>query len=490
MEDWRRCYSKQRPHGGIEKKSPITLQKQKAPTTPPPDKAKIPSSGDPNNRTGSLISRSLTMTGGPEKRAGQMSWQRFGTNSSLLAIATIALAFLQWAILIFIARVDGPSLLGEYSLAQAYAGSAFFFGSLSLRSQYLVLEPSRSLFSDFLFLRLFFPAVVFGCLLTFIYFYHTSPSFFLIAAAIFAMKYVEGLFDLASGKMQREGDFTGVATTNITRCLISIFAFGTIYLATANLPLALFFLSLFWIVFLLIHRDRLSINVQLSEVLTADNFKGRIGLALSLFPFSVSLIVNALALNAPRFILDGVLGPKELGFFTAVSHFLGIGALAVGSIAQTALPSLADAIAKHSIRKFWQRLLWPAALVQCACIVGVIIAIAMGPELLDLFYGREFESQGHTLVVATIVAGPIYCSFIFVNGCYAAQMRRGLVAIQCLSLLVVISATWIFVVRFGVDGAFLGLVMFAITQIILSVALLLRFFSQWPRVTVIGCEKP
>jgi hypothetical protein len=157
-----------------------------------------------------------------------MSWRKFVTNSLLLAIATVALALLQWSLLMFIARVDGPTLLGEYSLAQAYAGPAFFLGSLALRPQYLVLQPSLSLFSDFLFLRLVFPAVVFTSLLVFIYFNYRSHTFFLIATAIFAMKYVEGFFDLASGKMQREGDVTGVATTNMTRCLVSIIGFGAI----------------------------------------------------------------------------------------------------------------------------------------------------------------------------------------------------------------------------------------------------------------------
>jgi hypothetical protein len=88
------------------------------------------------------------------------------------------------------ARVDGPTLLGEYSLAQAYAGPAFFLGSLSLRPQYLVLQPSLSLFSTFCFC----PAVVFTSLLVFIYFNYKSHTFFLIATAIFTMKIRRGLF--------------------------------------------------------------------------------------------------------------------------------------------------------------------------------------------------------------------------------------------------------------------------------------------------------
>jgi O-antigen/teichoic acid export membrane protein len=405
-----------------------------------------------------------------------MSWRKFCTSSIFLVAATTSLALLQWAILMFIARVDGPSLLGDYSLAQAYAVPAFFLGSLSLRSQYFVLKPSRSLFTDFLFLRLFFPAVVFASLLLFIYLYYISPTFVLIAAATFAMKYVEGIFDLASGKMQQEGDVIGVATTTVTRCLISTFAFGAIYLGTRNLPLSLFFLSALWILFLLTQRQRLNINVPLADVLKTDDFKRRIGLTFNLLPFGVSLILNSLALNAPRVILDAALGPEDLGFYAATSHFLALGFLVTASLAQTTLPSLVDATAKNLIHKFWQRLFWPAAIVQCASIVGVMIVIVMGPQLLSLVYGKQFESQGHTLLVATIVAGPLYCSIIFMNGCYVTQMRRWILAIQSLALLVVVAATLILVPRFGVDGAYFGLGIFAITEICSSITLLLQFF--------------
>jgi O-antigen/teichoic acid export membrane protein len=407
-----------------------------------------------------------------------------------LAIATIALAILQWAILMLVAHFDGPLLVGEYALAQAYATPAYFLASLSLRPQYLVSQSSSVLYSDFVFLRLFFPALVFASLLFFIYFHYNSLSFFLIAAGVVAMKFVEGLFDLASGKMQREGDVLGVATTNLTRCLISIPVFGAFYYATRNLPLALFALSALSAAFFLVQRKRLNVNVRLSDVLdfTADHFKRRVEIAYSLFPFGVSLILMSLGASAPRFLLSAVLGPKELGFFSAVCHFLTIGALGAGSIGQVLLPSLVHAIAMRSIRQFWRRLFWPAALIQCVSIAGAFIAVAIGPQLLNLFYGAEFASQGPTLVVAAIAAGPLYCAMIFVNGCYAAQMRRGLLAIQCLSLFVVTVATLILVPRFGIEGAFGGMMISALTQIGLSIALLLRFFyAQQPNLRRTVC---
>ena len=407
-----------------------------------------------------------------------MLWRKIGINSGYLTIATISLAGLQLAIIILIARVDGPLLVGQYALAQAYAVPAYFFASLSIRQQYFVLQSDNVSLADFLFLRLVFPALVFASLLVIICFSYNFLSFCWLATGVFAMKYIEGIFELASGKMQRVGDVRGVATTTLIRTVVSVPAFGTLYFATRNLPLALGALSALFIVFFFIQRKRFNLDARPSDVfdLRSQRLKRRIAIAYHLFPFGVTLIVGSLGLYAPRFLLDEILGPRELGLFVAVSHLLAVGGIAASSLGQALLPSLADEVSKHSVREFWHVLFWASALVQCACLIGVLIAMAIGSQLLILFYGPEFGGQGHTLVVATIAAGPIYCASIVMNGCYAAKMRRGLLAIECLSLFVVILATHILVRPFGIDGAFGGMMISAITRIVVSSAFLCRLF--------------
>lgn len=413
------------------------------------------------------------------KQRSRMSWRNIGLSSGYLTVATVALAGLQWAIVILIAHFDGPARLGEYALAQAYATPAYYLASLSLRQQYLMITQQNVSLADFFFLRLMVPALVFSLLLAYIGNGYVSPSFFLVAAGVFAMKYVEGFFDLAWGKMQRVGDARGVATTSLTRILISLPLFIILYVATRNLSIALFALSMVWIGFFFVQQKRFDLQVRAADVfdLASRRLKHRLIIACHLIPLGVSLVVMSLVVYAPRFLLDAILGPKELGIFSAVSHFLTIGGIAAGAISQALLPSLTDAIGKHSIRKFWKLLLWPSAIVQFVSLVGVLAALLAGSELLRIFYGPLFASEGRTLVAATIAAGPLYCAAIVTTGCYAAQMRKGLLAIQCLALFVVIVTTLALTPLFGIDGAFAAMTVSAVTQIVASIALLVRFFS-------------
>ena len=123
-----------------------------------------------------------------------MLWRKIGINSGYLTTATISLAGLQLAIIILIARVDGPLLVGQYALAQAYAVPAYLFASLSIRQQYFVLQSDNVSLADFLFLRLVFPALVFASLLVIICFSYNFVSFCWLATGVFGMKYIEGDF--------------------------------------------------------------------------------------------------------------------------------------------------------------------------------------------------------------------------------------------------------------------------------------------------------
>src|SRR5919108_6023611 len=88
-------------------------------------------------------------------------WRDVVVSSSWMLVGTAFVAGTQWLIVSVVAHRGGPAALGQLSLAQAYVTCLSYVGWLALRNHYVV-EDDRYPFSDYLFLRLVFPALLYG----------------------------------------------------------------------------------------------------------------------------------------------------------------------------------------------------------------------------------------------------------------------------------------------------------------------------------------
>src|SRR4051794_28140517 len=97
----------------------------------------------------------------PEKEAtARSSVRAIVTSSSWLLASAVFAAATQWLIVSLVARSRGAAGLGEISLAQAYVTCVSYVGWLALRNHYVV-EASNFRYSDYLFLRVAFPVLLF-----------------------------------------------------------------------------------------------------------------------------------------------------------------------------------------------------------------------------------------------------------------------------------------------------------------------------------------
>ena len=409
-----------------------------------------------------------------------MSWRRISTNSVYVLLATAALAVLQWAIMAMIARREGSAALGEYALSQAFAVPASYLAWLSLRQQLLVSGGQLAAPSDMMFLRLAFPLIVFAGVLAFIAGSYKSEWLLTISACVLAQKYIEGFFDLSYAYMQKSNNWRSLAISTVVRCALLVVAFAAVYVLTNHLAVALLAVTGFSVLFYLIFDRRFDPPIKPAELFDFSRLASarRWGLAILLLPLAVSNVVMSLTTNAPRFLIDFILGPAELGFFAAVSHFVLVGAVATGSVGHAILPVLAEAIRNRREREFWRRLIGIMVVIQVACGVGIVASVVVGGEVLRLLYGNAFAGQATLMTAAAVAAGPVYCASIAANGCYAAGLRRGLLAAQVIALLTVMLTTLLLLRSWGNFGAFGGMLAAGIMQLMLCLVFLHRFWQR------------
>jgi O-antigen/teichoic acid export membrane protein len=407
-----------------------------------------------------------------------MSLRKLGADSAYIMVAVTALAVLQWVIMAVAARIEGPRALGEYALAQAFATPASYLAWFSIRQQYLVSRESDGTGADYMFLRIVAPALVFGALLAFIGTVYSSTTLFWISAGIFAMKYAEGFFDFVYGRLQQVGEARTVATTSLTRCLISLIVFAAVYWVTRSLAPALFAITAVWLALFILQRRQLWAFVDLREVFAFSNLRTRASLAMRLMPLGVSAVIMSLITVAPRFLVEHQFGPAELGFFAAAIHFLTVGSIAVGSVGQSLMPGLSRAVVSGRTASFWKQLGLSVVAIQAMCLAGAGIAVLIGSDVLRIVYGPAFAQSGKLLVWAALAAGPVYCASLVTNAFYAAQLRTGLLALQLVSLAVIVIATLVLTPALGMAGAFAAMLIAGLTQCVLGALVLAHFWKR------------
>jgi O-antigen/teichoic acid export membrane protein len=387
--------------------------------------------------------------------------------STYLMVSVTALALLQWIIMAVIARIDGAAVLGQYALAQAYAVPAVYLAWLSIRQQVLISDHATPL-SDFVALRIFAPLPIFGAAALLQHVIYADYAYTALAVVTLFNRYVEGFFDLAYGRMQSLGRSREMASATVVRCAISALAFIGVYKLSGSLLLAMLLMTAVSALMGWAQRAYLSFDPPWAEVLdvSAEAWKRRAGLAWANLPFAVSLVLMALTTNAPRVLVESQFGSRDLGFFTAVSHFVLIGSLAVGSLGQSLLPRFARATRDGDARAFWRMLLASAAAVAITCALAAVVASLAGDFVVRLIYGAGFAGLGALTTWAALTSAPVYAASMFMSAVYGTQARRLLLASQALSLACVVPATWLTQQRFGLPGAFLGPAIAALAQIL------------------------
>lgn len=410
-----------------------------------------------------------------------MAVRKIASSAAYIAISTVALALMQWGIMAVIARVDGPEMLGYYSLAAAFAAPVGYIAWLSMRLQYLSARDADLSLEDCLFLRTSLQTVAFLSLLMFIVAFYKNATLTAISVGVLAIRFVEGLFDLIYGPLQRDGKARLVASTSVIRVAMSFATFCLFYIWINNLMLALIIIAAIWLVMFFWERQTLWPGISLREafnLLQPGRVKRLRHTVKYLIGFGVGSIVMSFAVNIPRFLVEGALGASELGYFSASYHFLMIGSVAVGSITHGILPPLSKAVREQRWGSFWKIIAWAVLIMVLAALLGALLAWPLGGEIMRIAYGPQFAAHGDLLIWAACASAPVYAAQVLASGCVAARQSRGYLASQIATFAANVVFTLVFLPHFSTNAAYIGVFAGGVAQCAVALIVLQRFWRR------------
>jgi O-antigen/teichoic acid export membrane protein len=377
----------------------------------------------------------------------------------------------QWVVILSVARKDGAVGLGELSVAQAYVICVSYVAWLALRNHYLVASETGTEFSDYLFLRMAFPVLLYALAMLILILSNHDIRAISVAFGLFALKYSEGFSDISAAVLQKADASRLIAVGASLRFGASVGIFVPIYLFLHSIQLGLFALGVGWLLLFLLIENRYRDRVILldSSLITFDKTvtERRWHLFVTTLPLGASSAVMILTNYLPRLGLNSLLGLEEVGKFTAIQNFLTLGATFVAIVGQVLLPTLAAYVKENKLYLFARLLGIFSLLTAFGCVCAWILAHIAGDQLLSFIYGPNFESGGIVLEKAIPSMFIIVFSSIMASGATAFNLYRTIFTAYAVGALVVAGATWTLVPMSHALGAFYALALGSLTQIVI-----------------------
>ncbi|MEC4816572.1 MAG: oligosaccharide flippase family protein [Scytonema sp. PMC 1069.18] len=412
-------------------------------------------------------------------------------NFSWTFIGNAVYAACQWGMLVVMAKLGSPEMVGQFTLGLAITAPIVMLTNLHLRAVQATDAKRQYLFGDYLGLRLLSTGLalflIVGVTLTAGYRWQTSLVILIIGLA----KAFEAISDVFYGLIQQHERMDRIAISMMMKGLLSLLLLGAgIYVTNSTLWGAVG-LAVAWAIVLVcydIHNSALIFNRSPQRLQTETSGTRYLSVRLRprwhlttqrkliwlSLPLGVVMMLISLNSNIPRYFIERYLGERELGFFAAIAYLMIAGGMMVNALGESANARLAKYYASGddtAFRTLLFKLLLIGALLGGT---GVLVALVAGRQILTLLYQPEYAEHADLFVWLMLATGINYVSSFLGYGMMAARYFR--IQIPIFASVTTISAIFCFwlIPNVGLLGAAIALVVGAVVQAGISVGVILH----------------
>ena len=303
----------------------------------------------------------------------------------------------QWGILIALARLGGPEMVGRFALALAISAPVMLLCNLALRSALVTDVRGEHPLGRYLALRVATSAigvvVVAASALAFGFARDTALLIMLVALA----KGFENLSDILHGIAQRHERFDLIARSMSARGVLGLLGMAAGIWLTGQVIYGALALALAWALVLVVHDWPMTAAWRRASA-RAGSPRAWLGLAWSVLPLGVAVLLISLNGNLPRYVIADWFGEAELGVFAAMAYLVVAGGMLINVLGQVASPRLACAAARRDRRAFVKLLAAISSPALGLGLIGVLSAAIYHREIMTTLYGHQFTAHSEWLV--------------------------------------------------------------------------------------------
>lgn len=379
----------------------------------------------------------------------------------------------QWLMLIVVARLGLPEMVGQFALAMAVTTPIILLIGLDLRTVQATDQTNRFAFEDFFNLRLATLVVAMAVIMAFTAWNGYKRDTTLLIFVMGIAKCVEAISDLCHGTLQQHERLDQMAKARILRGVMAVSVLaGALYLFE-SLLLATVSLAVMWTGVLVFYDWPIAFRLLDQEGFSTSLFRFRPkqlwALLLPAIPTGILSCQASLEQNLPRLCVDGYLGERELGMYSAVSSLIIASTMVINAVHCAILPRLAKFSVTNQWRHSWQMLLKLSLFGALLGVCGVTVVAFCGSWILGLAFGAEYSTQSPLLIVLMAGATIRYATLPLSTGFRAAKHFWLLSILQTISLVATVPVLKVFVQSYGGLGAAYASVVLAVLFAVIQV---------------------
>ncbi|MDD5428458.1 MAG: oligosaccharide flippase family protein [Candidatus Omnitrophica bacterium] len=380
----------------------------------------------------------------------------------------------QWAMLIVIAKLGTPEMVGRFAFAIAIATPIIMLTNLSLRSVQATDAKCQYDFEDYFGLRVITTLFGFSIIFGIANFIKCSFETSLVIIIIGLAKVFESISDVFYGLLQQNERMDRIARSMMMKGMISLALLGAIMYFTGNMVWSVAGIAVSWLLVLIFYDLRCGTFILKRIAYPRWNKKTLLDIAVLAFPLGVVMALIGFNGNIPRYFIERYVGERGLGIFAAMASIAMAGNAVINALGQSAVPRIAKYYAAKNTKAFNSLLFKMVCIGALMGAAGMALAYFYGRAILTFFYRPEYAEHMNVFFWLMFAAAILYISSFLGYAITAARYFK----IQVLLLTIVTCTTLLlsayFIPAFGLIGA--AMAIFASTSVhITGNALITRY---------------
>ena len=380
----------------------------------------------------------------------------------------------QFAMLVLLAKLVRPELVGQYALGLAVVYPVMMLTNLQLRAVMTSGACRQTDFGHYLSLRLLTTSlalvIIFGITQVLRYGWELTAVVLMVGVAYA----IETISDVYYARLQLHDRMDGISKSLIARALLSTlglavatYVSGSLIWGLAGVVLARAIVFIGYDICERTHGlGEKSKWFSRNEALT-PRFDLRVHRELlwTSLPLGIVVLLTSLYSTVPAYFIKHALGERDLGIFTAIGFMISVGNMAVVSLGQSAFTRLARSFAAGNLAAYSSLLAKLLAFGATLGVCGMVVSKFAGREILTILFRPEYAERAELLPWIMAVGGVLFMAQFLGFGMTAAGYYNSQVILNILANLSLFAGCYWLVSRQGLLGAIFGMLIAAIVQL-------------------------